>query len=327
MINACGPYVDAHNRLTGEHTDYQHVFSKGIHLLVDRVTPHHRVLTFFASDGRLFFVIPMGPRTCVGTTDTRVEDPAEGVTDEDRRFVLDNVSSLLKLPKPLRVEDIIAERCAVRPLATKRSKEDCEGVEWVQLSRKHQIEADPDNCHLSIYGGKLTDCLNVGDEVAQAIRDFGIEVPDYRRKWYGEPDRSIREEFLYQAHMMNLDSLTPPTSIEPLSERLWRRYGDKAIDMLEAIRQDPDQAELFIEHTEYLRCEIEEAAESEMIVKLEDFLRRRSKISLVVRHEDIVHARGLMEACQVLFGERAHQKYQEYVNEHGGEPTPQLRLA
>jgi alpha-glycerophosphate oxidase/glycerol-3-phosphate dehydrogenase len=263
----------------------------------------------------------------VGTTDTRVEDPAEGVTDEDRRFVLDNVSSLLKLPKPLRVEDIIAERCAVRPLATKRSKEDCEGVEWVQLSRKHQIEADPDNCHLSIYGGKLTDCLNVGDEVAQAIRDFGIEVPDYRRKWYGEPDRSIREEFLYQAHMMNLDSLTPPTSIEPLSERLWRRYGDKAIDMLEAIRQDPDQAELFIEHTEYLRCEIEEAAESEMIVKLEDFLRRRSKISLVVRHEDIVHARGLMEACQVLFGERAHQKYQEYVNEHGGEPTPQLRLA
>ena len=327
LINACGPWVDAHNRLVGERTDYQHVFSKGIHLIVDRVTPHHRVLTFFASDGRLFFVIPMGKRTCVGTTETRVEDPHEGVTDADRHFVLDNVSSLLKLPKPLRVEDIIAERCAVRPLATRRSTEDCEGVEWVQLSRKHQIEVDADNHHLSIYGGKLTDCLNVGDEVAQAVREFGIEVPDFRRKWYGEPGKAIREEFLYQAHMMNLDSLTPPTSIEPLSARLWRRYGDKAIDMLEAIRQDPGQAELLIEHTEYLRCEIEETAESEMVVKLEDFLRRRSKISLVVRHGEIIHARGLMEACQVLFGERAHQKYQEYVDEHGGEPTPQLRLA
>jgi alpha-glycerophosphate oxidase/glycerol-3-phosphate dehydrogenase len=326
LINACGPWVDDHNALAGELTEYRHLFSKGIHLIVNRVTSHHRVLTFFASDGRLFFVIPMGPRTCVGTTDTRVEDPREGITDEDRRFVLDNVSRMLNLPKPMRVEDILAERCAVRPLATRRNGQ-AEGVEWVQLSRKHRIEVNPEHRHLSIFGGKLTDCLNVGDEVALAVRDFGIDVPNFRRKWYGEPNRAIREEFFYQAHMMNLDSLTPPTSIEPLSRRLWRRYGDKAIDMLEAIRQDPHQAELFIDHTEYLRCEIEEAAESEMIVKLEDFLRRRSKISLVVRHEDIVTARGLMEACQVLFGDRAREKYQEYLEDHGGPGTPRLRLA
>ena len=114
--------------------------------------------------------------------------------------------------------------------------------------------------------------------------------------------------------------------MEPLSARLWRRYGDKAIDMLEEIRQDPSQADLFIEHTEYLRCEIEEAAESEMIVKLEDFLRRRSKISLVVRHEDIVQARGLMEACRVLFGDKAQQKYDEYLVEHSQKNPARLRL-
>ena len=285
LINACGPYVDQHNHLTGEHTEYRHLFSKGIHLIVDRVTSHHRVLTFFASDGRLFFVIPMGPKTCVGTTDTRVDDPAEGVTDADRRFVLDNVSRMLRLPRPLRVEDVIAERCAVRPLATRLGKGQAEGVEWVQLSRKHEVEVNTAHQHLSIFGGKLTDCLNVGDEVARAVRDCGIEIPNFRRKWYGEPNKSVRNEFMYQAHMMNLDSLSPPTSIEPLSNRLWRRYGDKAFDLLEAIRQDPRQADLCIEHTEYLRCEIEEIAESEMIVKLEDFLRRRSKIAQVVRHE------------------------------------------
>ena len=316
LINACGPYVDEHNRLTGEETEYQHLFSKGIHLIVDRVTTHHRVLTFFASDGRLFFVIPMGPKTCVGTTDTRVNNPAEGVTDEDRRFVLDNVSQLLKLPHPLKIEDIIAERCAVRPLATRRSHGDAEGVEWVQLSRKHEIEVDEATRHLSIFGGKLTDCLNVGDEVAHAIRELGIDVPNYRRKWYGEPGRSVREEFMYQAHMMNLDTLTPSTSVEPLSARLWRRYGDKAIDMLESIRQDPHQADPLIEHTEYLRCEIEEAAESEMVVKLEDFLRRRAKVSLVVRHRDVVSARGLMEACEILFGDDAQARYEEYLADH-----------
>jgi hypothetical protein len=49
-----------------------------------------------------------------------------------------------------------------------------------------------------------------------------------------------------------------------------------------------------------------------MIVKLDDFLRRRSKISLVVGKEDIKNAPGLMEACEILFGEQAQEKVNEY---------------
>lgn len=316
LVNACGPYVDAHNQLTGQDTRYQHLFSKGIHLLVDQVTPNDRVLAFFASDGRLFFVIPMGPKTCIGTTDTQVERPDEDVTDEDRRFVLDNVSSLLNLPHPLGMEDIIAERCAVRPLATRKADSDAE-ADWVQLSRKHEIEVNAQDQHLSVFGGKLTDCLNVGEEVAETIKSFGIEIPRPDKKWFGEPAGPLRDDFFYQAQLMELDTLTPSTSTEPLSERLWRRYGDKAFDMLDEIREDPAQARLLIEHTEYLRCEIEEAASTEMIVKLEDFLRRRSKISQVVRHEDIVNAEGLMEACRILFGDAAEQKLDEYIAVHG----------
>ncbi|MFO0662294.1 MAG: FAD-dependent oxidoreductase, partial [Polyangiaceae bacterium] len=52
LINACGPFVDEHNKSTGESTKHKHVFSKGIHLIVRRLTPHPRVLTFFADDGR-----------------------------------------------------------------------------------------------------------------------------------------------------------------------------------------------------------------------------------------------------------------------------------
>ena len=318
IVNACGPFVDAHNKLTGQQTHYRHVFSKGIHLLVDRITSSDRVLAFFASDGRLFFVIPMGPKTCVGTTDTRVDDPTVGVTDEDRHFVLDNINQLLRLARPLSPDDIVAERCGVRPLVTKRDNGDRSEVDWVQLSRQHEIEANAEDRHLSIFGGKLTDCLNVGEEVAALIKDFGIHIPNPDRKWFGEPDRALHNEFFYQARLMDLDSLTPPTSTEPLSERLWRRYGDKAIDMLEDIREDPRQAELLIEQTEYLRCEIEEAAKSEMITRLEDFLRRRSKISQVVRHRDIIAAAGLREACEILFGERAQEKLDEYIAAQGG---------
>ncbi len=309
MINACGPWVDAHNRITGECTQHHHLFSKGIHLVVDKITDNKRVLTFFASDGRLFFLIPMGPKTCIGTTDSQVDAPDVTMTDADRAFVLDNANALLDLDPPLSTASIIAERVGVRPLASKGEG----GVaDWVQLSRKHVIEVDEPRQHLSIFGGKLTDCLNVGDEVAVTIKRLGIAVPAPDNKWYGEPGAELRTEFMLQAQLMDLDSLTDASSSEPLSERFWRRYGESAFGLLERIRADAHEAKLLIKNAEYTRCEIALAARREMIVKLEDFMRRRSKIEEVVRREDIANAPGLLEACEILFGSDAQARLAEY---------------
>jgi glycerol-3-phosphate dehydrogenase len=319
IINACGPWVDEQNTASSQETQYQHVFSKGVHLIVDQVTDNRRVLTFFASDGRLFFLIPMGPKTCIGTTDTRVESPEVKVTDEDRDFLLDNVNRLLDLDPPLTRADIIAERVGVRPLAVKA---DDGTADWVQLSRKHVVEVNPENQHLSIFGGKLTDCLNVGEEVCELIAEMGIQIPFPDRIWYGEPGKEMREEFFHQARLMNLDAMTDASSSEPLSERFWRRYGESAFGLLERIREDEEQASLLIENAEYTRCEIELAARREMIVKLEDFMRRRSKIELVVRKEDILRAPGLHEACRILFGEAARNRLREYQHTLEKENVP-----
>jgi len=299
LINAAGPFVDEHNALTGEETEHHHMFSKGIHLIVPRITPHQRILTFFADDGRLFFVIPMGVRTCIGTTDTRVESPFTEVTDEDRQFVLDNINKRLNLERPLIRADIIAERCGVRPLVVK-AKADGNVRDWLQLSRKHEINVDRTRAHLSIFGGKLTDCVNVGDEVSDIVAQLGVALPHRGYKWYGEPHASVREEYHHQAKLMNLDSYTSPESIENLSSRLWRRYDQQALELLAEIREDPRQAEVLIKGTDYLRCEIRLAKRQEMIVKLEDFLRRRSKIALVIHRKYIRNAEGLMEGSVAL---------------------------
>ncbi len=309
LINACGPYVDDHNARTGVTTSHHHVFSKGIHLIVPRLTPDKRVLTFFADDGRLFFVIPMGPRTCVGTTDTRVEKPETFVTAEDRRFVLDNINKRLRLDKPLTEGDIIAERCGVRPLVIESKGEGKD--DWLQLSRKHAIEVDHDRAHVSIFGGKLTDCLNVGQEVFDEVVRLGVTPPYPKHGWYGEPEEA-REEFFYQAELMDLDARTSPRSSEKLSTRLWRRYGRDALILLETIRRDPREAEVLIAGAEYLRCEIEKAARREMVTKLSDFLRRRSKIALVIPEHEIRNAPGLREACLLMFGDEADAKIEEY---------------
>ena len=311
VINACGPWVDFQNRIENRQTQYHHLFSKGVHMIVDQVTDNQKVLTFFASDGRMFFLIPMGPKTCIGTTDTQVYSPEVEVTDEDRDFLLANANDLLNLDKPLTRASIIAERVSVRPLAIEGESGE---ADWVQLSRKHIIEVDEFQQHLSIFGGKLTDCLNVGDEVASWIERLGIVVPQSGNRWYGEPGTELRVEFMLQAKLMDLDKLTDPSSSEPLSERFWRRYGESAFGLLERIREDESSASLLIENAEYTRCEIELAARREMIVTLEDFMRRRSKIEQVVRRENIADAPGLSEACDILFGEQSADRLSEYLS-------------
>lgn len=310
LINAAGPFVDQHNVLTGQETTHQHVFSKGIHLIVDRLTPHHRILAFFASDGRLFFAMPMGMRTCIGTTDTQVKDPITTVTEEDRQFVLANINSLLALKRPFTPKDIIAEQCGVRPLVIEKGATN--HIDWLTLSRKHVLESNPEAAHISIYGGKLTNCLPIGEEICKLVQGLGITLPHPAYPWFGEPTEEAKKEFLQQATLINLDSYTSADSPETLTCRLWRKYGIEAIALLNTIRVDPKQAEDLIKGTEYLRCELQQARDNEMVVKLEDWLRRRSKIALLVRREDLKQSTGLMEACKVLFGEQANEKFKEY---------------
>jgi glycerol-3-phosphate dehydrogenase len=310
LINACGPWVDAYNRKNQQSTQHRHLFSKGVHLIVDRITPSRRVLTFFADDGRLFFVVPLGPKSCIGTTDTRVDELPPVVTPEDRSFILENVNKRLKLARPLGENDIIAERCGVRPLVI--DPETGRDGDWTALSRKHAVEVDAKATHISIFGGKITDCLNVGEEIQEAVRRFGIEPPFPRARWYGEPPDEIRDEYFHQARLMHLDERTAKESSEALSTRLWRRYAASALSLLDEIRQDPRMAEVLIHGTEYIRCELHHAARREMVVKLEDFMRRRSKIALIGKKRDIERAPGLMEACRILFGHDAQVRFDEY---------------
>ena len=150
---------------------------------------------------------------------------------------------------------------------------------------------------------------------------MGMVIPYPNNCWYGEPSASQRHEFMLQAKLMNLDKLTDPTSSEPLSERFWRRYGTSAFGLLERIREDESCAQLLLADAEYTRCEIELAARREMIVTLEDFMRRRSKIEQVVRWRDIERAPGLAEACDILFGDQAQMRLREYL-QRNAEPEP-----
>lgn len=321
LINAAGPFVDALNADFGVRTRHRIVYSKGIHLVVPRLTTsdHDRVLAFFDDTGRLFYVIPMGGRSVIGTTDTRVSEPFTEVTDEDREFLLEQINKRLSLPAPLTRADVISERCGVRPLVVKAGTGERRDEDWTSLSRKHEIELDPMVRAITIFGGKLTDCLNVGEEVAAAVERLGLPLEPDNHSWYGEPAAETRSEFFRQARLMRLDDLRLRSDVEPLSVRLWRRYGRRAFSMLEAIRSDPSMADDVLGGTDYLRVELHLAATTEMVTRLEDFMRRRSKIEQVVPAEEYLDSPDLEEVATILFGDRAKEKLEQYLADRRAE--------
>lgn len=309
IINACGPSVDDFNQRIHQTTYHKHLFSKGIHLIVNRLTDIEKVLAFFASDGRLFFVLPMGERTCIGTTDTRVAEPEVEVSDEDREFVLKNINQLLDLSKPLTQDDIISERCGVRPLVVK----DDSGIgAWAKLSRKHIIEVNKKDQCLSIFGGKLTDCVNIGEEIAQHLKKCGLSVNPLVSRWYGEPENEMQLAFFQKAAELSLDKLTHKDSIEPLSQRYWRMYGEGAFSLLESIQKQSDKANIAIKDSALTWAEVDWMADNEFIVELEDMFRRRSKVALMINKNDLINSDSLRAIAERLFGEQADEKLNNF---------------
>lgn len=300
VVNAGGPLVDAVNRDLGVSTAHRIVYSKGIHLVVPRLTDSDRVLAFFDDTERLFYVIPMANRSVIGTTDTRTTDPDEPVTDEDRRFLLEQINARLDLASPLTVDDVIAERCGVRPLVVEAGTGRHETADWTSLSRRHEIEVDRGRGVVSIFGGKLTDCLNVGEEVVGAVEEIGLRPGPSAGRWYGEPPAEEREAFLRRAAAVGLDRRPEVERAETVAHVLWRRHGRAADEVLAAVEGDPSLAEPALAGADVLRGELDLYRRREMIVTAEDFLRRRTKLALIRRAGELAADPGMEEVCRVL---------------------------
>lgn len=282
VINAGGPWGKDLSDKFHDQTIHQLALSKGIHLVVPKLTTNNRVLAFFDDSGRLFYVIPMQDRSVIGTTDTRVNNPNSLVTDEDRQFVIDQANRCLNLNKPLTIEDIISERCGVRPLVVK-GKKDVSKVEWTALSRKHEIEVNKKTKIITIFGGKLTDCVNVGEEIVDFVRKLGIKVSKVK-KWYGEDSNERFNEFVTK--LSKVQDLND-TELENIASGIWRRHGNNSFEILSIMNQDAKNLERIFPELDLTKGECLYIIKTEMVQKPEDLWRRRTAISLLRTPDEI----------------------------------------
>lgn len=289
LLNTAGPFAKNVSELIGSKTKAGLVFSKGIHLVLNRkLTDNYQVLALWDEQGRLFYVLPMGDRSMIGTTDTRVDDPNTVVTDEDREFVLRQINAQLELEVPIDLSQVVAERCGVRPLVVE-TKEDGEATDWHQLSRKHIIETDLKNKVVTVLGGKLTDCLNVGEEIIAEIKKLGLN-PSEPGLWFGEGSQVRRLEFFGVVR-----SLVPEDQRARIAEGLWRRHGEKAFEFLS------DNLTEVIPGLGIIEAEIRHVAKHEMVQTREDLIRRRLPIAMARSERELKQNRKL-EALFVELG-------------------------
>jgi glycerol-3-phosphate dehydrogenase len=122
--------------------------TRGTHLVYPALTRGHGVLLFARSDGRVFFVVPFGAHSLVGTTEVEVSSPpsAEATLPE-----LDEVAYLRRelaraLPRPAN-QPALAVMSGLRPILGAPG-------EVTAASREHRVlEEGP---VLTVAGGKYT---------------------------------------------------------------------------------------------------------------------------------------------------------------------------
>ncbi len=277
VVNAAGPFAEGVSSILESKTKAGLVFSKGVHLTLNRkITKDNQVLAFWDEQGRLFYVLPMGDRSMIGTTDTRVQDPNTQVDEVDREFVLRQINNQLE-GIHITADEIISERSGVRPLVIENASQ-ANTQDWHQLSRKHIIEVDSEKAVVSVLGGKLTDCLNVGQEVVDELARLGFNVSK-PRDWFGEGDQSRFSQFEAQL----LSRTSDAAAAKRIAESIWRRHGERAFEILAVA----DEALELVPGLGITEQEVNYIIRHEDVVTREDLLRRRLPIAMARSEAEI----------------------------------------
>ena len=138
--------------------------TKGIHLFVPRERiGHERAVVLTTKDRRTVFVLPWGPLSMIGTTDTDYRGDKDRVEADraDVDYLLDAVNAGFP-GAGLAPRDIVSTYAGLRPLVdTGEARES-------DISRKHEIHEDADGL-ITVMGGKLTTARAMAGEVLMRI--------------------------------------------------------------------------------------------------------------------------------------------------------------
>jgi len=257
--------------------------TKGVHLILPNVLNDEALLLTAEQDGRVFFMIPWYGLTLLGTTDTDYRGDIEHITVEkdDIRYLLTEANRVLKSVN-WSESDIIGQYAGLRVL--KQSEKSSPS----SISRDWELKI-ADNGLLFSIGGKFTsareDAAHIVDKICEILKwdapcqTFGRPFPWLPETEFSEWAESAKGE----AIMLGID--------EESADWLIRRHGRQVAKIFSMIENNPAGAKRIFSGLPFIVADLVFSARYEMIVHLEDLLRRRMPLLILARmtQAEILH--------------------------------------
>ncbi len=247
--------------------------SRGIHLVMPSVPGEEALLLTAQSDGRVFFVIPWYGRTLVGTTDNAYHGDVAHVDVEkaEVEYLLRAANHYLKTQWT--ENDVIGSYAGLRVLQPNGSSS------LSAASRDWELKTSRNGVLYSV-GGKLTsareDASAIVDEVC-ARNGVKAACPTKGRAFPWMPDD-------FTTWTANLIGLAQKIGVDAECTRwLIRRHGKRARDILRTVEADPSLAERVQPELPFIYADMLFCARREMVLHLEDLLRRRLPLLILTR--------------------------------------------
>jgi len=159
VINVAGPWAYELLVSSGISTDYDLDLIRGSHIIIDRKLDHGYFLEV-PGERRIFFVLPYGGRTLIGTTEVRqcLHDDIDPSEEE----VMNLISSYnYYFKNGINVNSVVESFSGVRPLIRSANNPN-------KVTREYAIETNRDL--ITVYGGKWTTSRQLAKKVNALVR-------------------------------------------------------------------------------------------------------------------------------------------------------------
>ena len=252
VVNAAGPFADSLRRMDEPGEGPPVVLSRGAHIVVSSafLPGDSAVLVPSTDDGRVLFAIPWHGHVVIGTTDVRVESPERdpAPSEEEIDYLIDHAGRYLT--RPIGRSDILSAWAGLRALAGTGSEDTTAAI-----SRDHSVSVSRRGL-VTVAGGKWTTCRKVAQDAVDIAADVGGL----------SPTPSVTATLRLHGFSRRREVLDP-----------WRVYGTDAAGIREIEAHNPQLARLMHPSLPYRLSQAAWAARSEMAVRLEDVLARRTR--------------------------------------------------
>jgi glycerol-3-phosphate dehydrogenase len=275
VVNTAGPWVAS---VEGSRRKNDLVrFSKGVHLVLPGLPCEEAFLLMTHTDKRIFFLVPWYGRTLVGTTDANYDgDPLRlRVTRAETDYLLDEMRPYLP--------DMNWDAAAVfGGFAGLRTLKNEPGKPPSQVSREW-LYTEPRPGLITSIGGKYTsaraDAGKLVDRVMHRLeRPWQEEAPTVTHLLPGAPDGDFglwRKQAIADNLKAGMDRDMAAWSIF--------RFGTEVSALRALMSQTPSLSHRLVPDLPFSRAEVVHVARTEMIVHLEDLLRRRIPLAILTR--------------------------------------------